>query len=175
MKRGLIWLPLGVFALLLLVIVSALYWPSDRVVRSAMVGQRLPAFTVGTMLPGKAGLSTGTFADGRPRLLNIFASWCIPCIAEAPMLLRLKRMGVTLDGLAIRDTPVAIRNFLARNGNPYDRIGDDPQSAVQLALGSSGVPETFVIDGKGRIVLQHVGDIREENIPEILAALEQAK
>ena len=175
MKRGILWLPLAGFALVLVLIVYALFWPADRTVKSAMVGKPLPAFSVAPMLPGRPGLSNTMFADGTPRLLNIFASWCIPCIAEAPMLLRLKKMGVPIDALAIRDTPVAIRAFLERNGDPYRRIGDDRQSAVQLALGSSGVPETFVIDGKGRIVLQHVGDIREDDIPEILAALEQAK
>ncbi|KQS01441.1 alkyl hydroperoxide reductase [Sphingomonas sp. Leaf357] len=175
MKRGLIWLPLGMFALIFAVVAIGLTRPAERTVRSAMVGKTLPAFTVGAIVPGKPGLSNTMFADGKPRLLNVFASWCIPCIAEAPMLLRLKKMGVAVDGLAIRDTSIAIRAFLARNGDPYERIGDDRQSAVQLALGSSGVPETFVIDGKGRIVLQHVGDIRADDIPEILAALEKAK
>ncbi len=175
MRRGVLWLPLAGFALVLVLIVYALFWPADRTVRSAMIGKPLPSFTVPPMLPGRAGVRNTDFADGKPRLLNLFASWCIPCIAEAPMLLRLKQWGVRIDALAIRDTPAAIRTFLDRNGDPYQRIGDDRQSAVQVALGSSGVPETFVIDGKGRIVLQHVGDIREDDLPEIMAALERAK
>lgn len=175
MRRGVLWLPLAGFALVLVLIVYALFWPADRTIRSAMIGKPLPTFTVPPMLPDRPGVGSVAFADGKPRLLNVFASWCIPCIAEAPVLLRLKQAGVRIDALAIRDTPDAIRTFLARNGDPYQRIGDDRQSAVQLALGSSGVPETFVIDGKGRIVLQHVGDIREDDIPEIMAALEKAK
>ena len=65
--------------------------------------------------------------------------------------------------------------FLARNGDPYDAIGSDPEAKVQLALGSSGVPETFVIDGKGQIVLQHIGEIRAEDMPAIINAVRSAQ
>lgn len=175
MKRVLIWLPLVAFALVFAVVASGLIRPADRTVRSAMIGKPLPVFALDPAAPGKPGLSSTNFAEGQPRLLNVFASWCLPCIAEAPVLMKLKRMGVPIDAIAIRDRPQAVQAFLKRNGDPYDRIGDDRVSAVQLALGSSGVPETFVIDGKGRIALQHVGDIREDDIPEILAALKAAK
>ena len=175
MKRTAVWLPLLGFALVFAVVAMALVRPADRTVRSAMIGKTLPTFSLGPIVPGKPGLGSAMFAQGEPRLLNVFASWCIPCIAEAPMLLRLTRMGVPIDAVAIRDTPAAVQAFLARNGDPYTRIGNDRESSVQLALGSSGVPETFVIDGKGRIVLQHVGDIREDDVPEILAALEKAR
>ncbi|MEG3085814.1 DsbE family thiol:disulfide interchange protein [Sphingomonas sp. PB4P5] len=175
MRRSAVWLPLLGFALVFAVVAMALVRPADRTVRSAMIGKTLPTFSLGAMVPGKPGLGSAVFAQGQPRLLNVFASWCIPCIAEAPMLMRLKRMGVPIDAVAIRDTPAAVQAFLARNGDPYQRIGSDRESSVQLALGSSGVPETFVIDGKGRIVLQHVGDIREDDVPAILAALEKAR
>ena len=85
-------------------------------------------------------------------------------------------MGTDKDSIiAIRDTGPAIEGFLRRNGDPYERIGDDKVSAVQLSLGSSGVPETFVIDGRGRIVQQHIGDIRAEDVPKILEALQAAQ
>ncbi len=99
----------------------------------------------------------------------------MPCIAEAPQLMKLKQMGVPIDAIAIRDSTPAIQAFLKRNGDPYQRIGNDRESSVQLALGSSGVPETFVIDGRGRVVKQHVGDIHADDIPEILAALQAAR
>jgi cytochrome c biogenesis protein CcmG/thiol:disulfide interchange protein DsbE len=175
MKRWMIWLPLGAFALVFAVVASGLIRPADRTVRSAMVGKSVPTFSLGAMVPGKPGLGSAVFAQGQPRLLNVFASWCLPCIAEAPMLMRLRRMGVPIDAIAIRDAPAAVQAFLKRNGDPYSRIGNDRESSVQLALGSSGVPETFVIDGRGRVVLQHVGDVREEDIPELLAALEKAR
>lgn len=175
MKRALLWLPLTAFLLFFAVIAYGLLRPADRTVRSAMIGQPLPQFSLPAMVPGKPGLGSAVFQEGRPRLLNVFASWCIPCIAEAPQLMRLKSMGVAIDAIAIRDTGPAIEAFLSRNGDPYERIGDDKVSAVQLSLGSSGVPETFVIDGRGKIVKQHVGDIRPEEIPEILSTLQAAQ
>jgi cytochrome c biogenesis protein CcmG, thiol:disulfide interchange protein DsbE len=90
-------------------------------------------------------------------------------------LMELKRRGVKIDAIAIRDRPEDVAAFLARNGDPYERIGSDTASRVQLAMGSSGVPETFVVDGKGVIRHQHIGDIRPENVDTILAELEKAK
>jgi cytochrome c biogenesis protein CcmG/thiol:disulfide interchange protein DsbE len=65
--------------------------------------------------------------------------------------------------------------FLARHGDPYQRIASDPQTQVQIALGSSGVPETFVVDGRGIIRHQHIGDIRPEHMADIIKAFEAAK
>jgi cytochrome c biogenesis protein CcmG/thiol:disulfide interchange protein DsbE len=175
MKRTIIWLPLVAFALLFAVVASGLIRPADRTVRSALIGKPLPTFSLGAMVPDKPGLGSAVFQQGQPRLLNVFASWCVPCIAEAPQLMKLKQMGVPIDAIAIRDSTPAIQAFLKRNGDPYQRIGNDRESSVQLALGSSGVPETFVIDGRGRVVKQHVGDIHADDIPEILAALQAAR
>lgn len=175
MRRVLIWLPLIAFVAIVIVVASGLLKPNDRIVHSAMVGKPVPAFDLPALVPGKPGLATVDLATGKPRLLNIFASWCIPCIAEAPQLMKLKQAGVEIDAIAIRDTGPAVQEFLAKNGDPYARIGSDPQSAAQLAMGSSGVPETFVIDGKGHIVLQHVGDIRADDVDSILAAVEKAR
>ncbi len=174
MKRILYWLPLLVFTTLSLIALYGLLRPADRTVRSALVGQPLPGFAMPPIVPGKPGLDRALFTKGQPRLLNVFASWCIPCAVEAPQLARLKAAGVPIDAVAIRDTPQAVQGFLARYGDPYQHIGSDPESRLQLSLGSSGVPETFVIDGQGRIVLQHVGEIRAEDVPEILAALGKA-
>jgi cytochrome c biogenesis protein CcmG/thiol:disulfide interchange protein DsbE len=174
-KRALIWAPLAAFAVLLWITASGLVAPADRTVRSALIGKPLPEFALPPSVRGKPGLSTADFRRGEPRLLNVFASWCVPCAAEAPQLLALKRAGVTIDAVAIRDKPADVARFLTRYGDPYDRIGDDKASSVQLALGSSGVPETFVVDGRGVIVKQHVGDIRAENVSELIAAVRAAR
>lgn len=175
MRRWLLWLPLGLFALVLSLAASGLIAPKSNVIRSAMVGKSLPTFSLPPLVPGKPGLGSAVFHQGGPRLLNVFASWCVPCAAEAPQLMRLRAMGVPVDAVAIRDTGPAVAAFLRRYGDPYERIGNDRQSSVQLAIGSSGVPETFVIDGRGRIVMQHIGDIRDEDVPAILDALERAR
>ncbi len=175
LRRWLLWLPLAVFALLVVFAVRELRKPSDRTVYSAMVGEAVPDFRLEPIVSGKPGLSAADLRAGQPRLLNVFASWCVPCIAEAPQLMKLKAMGVPIDAVAIRDTGPAIENFLARYGDPYARIGDDRDSRVQLSLGSSGVPETFVINGRGVVVKQHVGDIREDDVAELAQAWREAR
>ena len=174
-KRWLLWLPLCAFGVVIAVIAWGLYQPADRTVRSAMVGKPLPDFALAPLLPGKPGLTSADFRQGKPRLLNVFASWCVPCIAEAPQLMTLKAAGVPIDAIAIKDTAPAVTGFLRANGDPYARIGSDVHSRVQLALGSSGVPETFVIDGRGVIVAQHVGDLRADDVPGLLQALADAR
>jgi cytochrome c biogenesis protein CcmG/thiol:disulfide interchange protein DsbE len=175
MTRLWLWVPLALFGLFFGVVASGLIRPSSTTITSKMIGKPLPTFSLPPAHPPQPGLGSASFKAGQPRLLNIFASWCIPCIAEAPVLLKLAQRGVPIDAIAIRDRPEDVQRFLTRNGNPYQRIGSDVQSSVQMALGSSGVPETFVIDGKGIIRHQHIGDIREEDLPEIMAALRAAQ
>jgi cytochrome c biogenesis protein CcmG/thiol:disulfide interchange protein DsbE len=175
MRQALIWVPLGLFALVFVLVWRGLHQGDVRTIHSAMIGKPVPAIALPALLPGRPGVSSADLAGGKPRLLNVFASWCIPCIAEAQQLVKLRQAGVEIDAVAVRDTPEAVTDFLARYGDPYARIGDDKQSAAQLALGSSGVPETFVIDAHGRIVDQHIGDVRAEDISDLLRKLEAAK
>ena len=174
MRRMLIWAPLVLFALVFALVAGGLIKPGDRTVHSAMVGKPVPALELPALVPGKPGIATAELKS-KPRLLNVFASWCIPCIAEAPQLMKLKQAGVEIDAIAVRDTPEAVQAFLARHGDPYTRIGDDKASRAQLGMGSSGVPETFVIDAGGRIAYQHIGDIREDDVAMLLGELEKAK
>jgi cytochrome c biogenesis protein CcmG/thiol:disulfide interchange protein DsbE len=175
MKRLILWVPLGIFLLFVITVSAGLYSPAERTIRSRLVGKAIPDFELPAMLPERQGLTSADFRTGRPRVLNVFASWCVPCIAEAPHLLALEQRGIPIDAVAIRDRPQDVAKFLASWGDPYQRIGSDTDSRVQLALGSSGVPETFVIDGKGVIRLQHIGDIRAENVEEIIRAYEAAR
>lgn len=175
MSRGLRLIPI----ILLLWLVVGLAWrlvkPADTAIPSQMVERPVPAFTLPAALTGKAGLAAADLATGQPRLVNMFASWCVPCTGEAPVLAELKRRGVSIDGIAVRDTPNALAAFLSRNGDPYERIGSDTQSEVQIAFGSSGVPETFMIDGKGVIRRQYIGPLNASNIPGVLSELEQLR
>jgi cytochrome c biogenesis protein CcmG, thiol:disulfide interchange protein DsbE len=175
MSRAVRFAPLVLFVLLLAGLVWRLATPVDTDVHSRLEGQPAPAFALQPILPGKPGLTSADLADGRPHLVNVFASWCVPCVAEVGVLKQLQAKGVPIDGIAVRDQAQDLAAFLARNGDPYQRIGSDPQSKVQIDLGSSGVPESFVVDGRGIIRYQHIGPIDQSEVPMMLAKLEQAK
>lgn len=166
--RWLLWVPLVAFLLFLGLVAGGLLRPEDHRIVSRQVGQALPAIALppaSSLRPGLAGRP----AAGGPRLVNIFASWCVPCAVEAPQLAALAKAGVAIDAIAIRDRREDVDRFLVRYGNPYRAIGSDVDSRVQLALGSSGVPETFVVDGGGIIRAQIIGEIRPEDVAGLVA------
>jgi cytochrome c biogenesis protein CcmG/thiol:disulfide interchange protein DsbE len=175
MSRALRFVPLAVLLAFVAFVAWRLINPADTTIRSRLAGHPVPEFALPPALPGRATLASADLATGKPRLVNIFASWCVPCIAEAPVLGELERRGVAIDGIAIRDKPEDVADFLARNGDPYQRIGADMQSSVQMALGSSGVPESFVVDGRGIIRYQHVGPIMPQDVQTVLAELGKAR
>ena len=172
--RWALWLPLAIFAGFVVLVMVGLLRPANREVASAMIGKPLPQFDLRAAVAERPGLTRSEMATGKPRLLNVFASWCIPCAVEAPQLAKLAASGVEIDGVAISDRREDLEAFLARHGNPFARIGADDHRVVQLAIGSSGVPETFVIDGKGVIRYQHIGEIRSEHLAVIRAKLKEA-
>jgi len=172
--RWTVWLPLALFIAISAVAALQLIRPASRNVESAMIGKPLPQFALKPANEDRPGLSTADLQDGKPRLLNIFASWCVPCAVEAPRLAELERAGAGIVAVAVRDRPEDVSAFLARYGNPFSRIGADDLSEVQIGIGSSGMPETFVIDGKGVIRYQHIGEIRAEHVPLLLEKLREA-
>ncbi|GAA0281237.1 DsbE family thiol:disulfide interchange protein [Alteraurantiacibacter aestuarii] len=172
--RIILWGAVGLAALVFGLFAYQLTQPKDEFVESTMIGQPIPAFDLRAAVADRPGLSFADMADGKPKLLNIFASWCVPCRAEAPQLDALKRNGADLVGVAIRDRPEDVAAFLEIYGNPFSKIGADDISAVQLSIGSSGVPETFVVDGNGVITYQHIGDVRTSDIPVLMEELRKA-
>jgi cytochrome c biogenesis protein CcmG/thiol:disulfide interchange protein DsbE len=179
MKRPILWVPLAVVVLILALFAGALFFgPSDsteKAVRSAMVGQPVPDFDLAPAVAGRPGLSSAALRQGRPHLVNVFASWCIPCRAEAAQLAELARRGVPIDAIAVRDRPEDLAQFLAAYGDPFRAIGADLDRRVQMDIGSAGVPETFIVDGRGIIRHQHIGAITEADVPTIMAAWEAAR
>jgi cytochrome c biogenesis protein CcmG/thiol:disulfide interchange protein DsbE len=172
--RALWLLPLLLFAGLVALMAGNLGKPQQAVIRSHLVGKPAPALAL-EGVAGLPGLSDADLKSGKPVLVNLFASWCLPCAVEAPQLKALQANGVTLYGIATRDQPADVEAFLAKHGNPFTRIGQDPGGRMMIAFGSSGVPETYVIDGRGIIRYQHLGEIRAEHVPMLMAELEKAK
>jgi cytochrome c biogenesis protein CcmG, thiol:disulfide interchange protein DsbE len=175
MRRFSIWIIILSLSALASMFVYGLVRDKDDFVRSQLIGQKLPIFSAPAIVPNMLGFSNTDMGMGKPRLLNLFGSWCPPCIAEAPQLEALRAQGAEIYGIALRDTPAGLKQFLQNNGNPFARIGSDQAQRIQLLLGSTGVPETFVISANGTIIYQHIGEIRNEDVPMLLAKLKEAK
>lgn len=175
MKRWILWVPFALFLTIGIFVAFNLAFPTDRLIPSRLVGKELPAFELPGALPGRATIRRADYSGGQPRMLNIFASWCVPCIAEAPQLEALKRQGIPIDAVAIRDRPADVARFLGQWGDPYGKIGADDDASLQLAIGSSGVPETFIVDGRGVIRHQHIGPINPTDVPRLIEEFEKVK
>ncbi|MCP9307841.1 DsbE family thiol:disulfide interchange protein [Zymomonas mobilis] len=173
MKTWLKWLPFIGFAACFLFFRLALSHPENTVVPSKQIGKALPEFQLPAVLPDIAGVNSRELKNGQPHFLNIFASWCLPCAEESGSLMAIHEAGIPIMAIAIRDKPADITRFLNRYGNPYQAIGIDQGSQIQLAIGSSGVPESFLIDGQGVIRYQHIGAVTEKDLPQLMSIWRQ--
>jgi cytochrome c biogenesis protein CcmG/thiol:disulfide interchange protein DsbE len=136
-----------------------------------MIGKKVPEFALppleGLTTDGKEvpGFASSDLAQGEPTLVNVFASWCLECQQEHPLLVELaKDPGIRLFGIDYKDDAAGARRFLGRYGNPYSRVGTDPSGRVGIDFGVYGVPETYVITGDGKIAYRHVGPLTEKAI-----------
>jgi cytochrome c biogenesis protein CcmG/thiol:disulfide interchange protein DsbE len=172
MRYALFALPL----ILLVALVSVFAFSIDRdssLVRSVLIDKPVPQFT----LPAVEGLDVPGFdsaaLSGEPTVVNVFASWCIPCRDEHPLLEAIKaETDVKLFGINHSDAPENAVAFLAELGNPYDAVGADRDRRVSIDWGVYGVPETFLVDANGVIVYKHVGPLTPEAIEnELLPAI----
>lgn len=179
MKRIFVFLPL----LVALGIGAAALWGlnPDRdpnAIPSALVGKPVPAFVLPAIAgTGTPGLQTADFtANTGPVLVNVFASWCVPCRAEHAVLTRMVREeNLILMGINYKDKPESAADWLDELGNPYTRIGSDETGRAGIEWGISGVPETFIVDASGTIVFRYVGPIyTDAALREIRAALKSA-
>ncbi len=175
-RAFLVLLPLLLFAGL--VAVFALNINRDpSLVRSVLINKPAPQFTLKAVEgTGREGFDTASLL-GQVTVVNVFASWCLPCRDEHPFLTALKaESGVRLYGINQRDQADNAVKFLTELGNPYDRIGADADNRVSIDWGVYGVPETFVVNAKGIITYKHVGPITAESLEkDVLPAIEKAK
>ena len=173
-RRLIVLLPLIAFLALAALFLYRLGAGDPSNLPSALIGRPAPD----TPLPPVAGL----VHDGQPvpgiasadfkgavTLVNVWASWCVPCVVEAPLLMKLaedKRLH--LVGINYKDQPENARRFIGRYGNPYAAVGADGQGRASIDWGVYGVPETFVVGRDGRIAYKLVGPITEANLEAVL-------
>ena len=166
----LVFLPLLIFLALALLFFIRLFAGDSSLLPSALIGRPVPAFDLPPIegLTGKPGFSDADLHQGKVSLINVFASWCVPCHEEHPLLLklaadpRLQNAGVQLFGLAYKDDPANIRRFLGQKGDPFMRVGADRNGRTAIDFGVYGVPETYVVKGDGTIAYRFVGPLSEE-------------
>jgi cytochrome c biogenesis protein CcmG/thiol:disulfide interchange protein DsbE len=182
--KAMLILPLAVVVALLGLMAYALQTGDPSRLPSVLIGKPVPEFTLaavprlenesGAPVPG---FSSSVFKTGKVSLLNVWASWCAPCAVEHPELVGLAKQGIPLYGINYKgDTPDAARRFLLRQGNPFLAVGMDLTGMTAIDFGVYGVPETFVIDGSGRIVLRYPGPLTTEVIADkIMPAIRKAE
>ena len=171
-------LPVVVFAGLAVLFVIGLSREDPSRVPSVLIGKPAPEFSL-PPLDGLArqgapvpGLSTADLALGQVTLVNIWASWCAPCREEHPQLMRLSEMeGLRLVGINYKDDPENARRFLGALGLPFAAVGVDRSGRVFVDWGAYGVPETFIVDGKGLIRHKYIGPITPKALEETLLPL----
>jgi cytochrome c biogenesis protein CcmG, thiol:disulfide interchange protein DsbE len=163
--------PIAVFTVVAGFFAVALTSGDPSKVPSTLIGKPVPV----TAFPGVDGLlsdskavpgfASADLAKGKVTVVNFWASWCGPCVDEHPLLAELKiKAGVDVFGVNYKDQPAAARRFLGSYGNPYAAVGADTSGRSAIDWGVYGMPETFVIDGAGRIVYKHVGPLSPESI-----------
>lgn len=181
-RRLLVSLPLVLFLALALLFFVRLFAGDPSRLPSALIGRTAPP----TELPPLSGLvrdgapvpgiSPAIFV-GQVTLLNVWASWCVPCHDEAPLLMQLAEdRRLRIVGINYKDQPENARRFLGRYGNPFSAVGIDPNGRASIEWGVYGVPETFIVAPDSRIAFKLVGPITPQNIEAVLKpAIEKAR
>ena len=165
MAKPLMFLPLIVVA----GFVGAAFWAMGRqdpnALPTALAGKEAPGVQL-EQLGADAPFGDADLRDGQIKLVNYWASWCAPCRIEHPSLMRLAEEGVTILGVNWKDKPDQAGKFLAEMGNPFAALGADPANRMGLNWGVAGVPETFVVDGEGRIITRIAGPLTDQVLEE---------
>lgn len=139
-----------------------------KALESALVGKTVPDFQLPSLLDEKQMVDSSVVKTGSPRLLNVWATWCPTCFAEHQFLTILAKQGVEIVGIDYKDDREKALKFLDTYKNPYQAVIYDPKGSLGLDLGVYGAPETFIIDGSGKIHYRHTGDVNEKVWNEVL-------
>jgi len=173
-RRGLLtMLPLLVFGALAALFFARLFAGDASRIPSALIGQSAPALDL-PGLEGAAGLNDADLRQGHVTVVNIFASWCLPCHEEHDVLLdlaadkALAAKGVRLIGVAQKDDPENVRRFLGAKGDPYAKVALDRDGRAGIDWGVYGVPETFIVKGDGTVAFKFVGPMSAEALASVV-------
>jgi cytochrome c biogenesis protein CcmG/thiol:disulfide interchange protein DsbE len=175
------WSKLGLVPLLMFLALAALFcfrlFSGDASrIPSALIGHQVPVFSLNPVdgLGDRPGFADSDLRQGHVTLVNIFASWCVPCRDEHKLLVGLSRdpalaaQGVQIFGIAYKDAPENTKSFLVQGEDPYARIGADRSGRTGIDFGVYGVPETFIVKGDGTIAYKFIGPMSEESIRQIV-------
>ena len=170
-RRGIaIMLPLSAFIGIVILLAIGLTM-DPREVPSPLIDKPVPVFELAPVQGRKLGLASSDL-KGQVALVNVFASWCVACRQEHPLLMKLSRQNfVPIHGLNYKDKPDEAADWLDALGDPYTRTGADVNGRVGIDWGVYGVPETFVIDRNGNIAYKHIGPISEQDWAEKIRPL----
>ncbi len=170
-KRGLAaYIPLAVFAVMAVFLGIGLTM-NPRDIPSPLIGKPVPEFSLPPVKGRTLGLATADL-KGQVALVNVFASWCVACREEHPVLMELGRKGIVpIHGLNYKDKPDDAKTWLDELGDPYTRTGADISGRVAIDWGVYGVPETFVVDRKGMIAYKQIGPITPKVLEDTILPL----
>ena len=183
-RGGISWVvaPVLIFGAVAALFALALQTSDPSKLPSAFIGKPAPQLQLAVL----EGLSDGQpiplfdhakLTAGKVSVVNYWASWCAPCVAEHPLFDQLKtQAGVDVYGVNYKDSPADAIRFLGRYGNPYAAVGTDARGRNGIEWGVYGTPETFIVNGRGEIIYKHVGAITEQSLKtQLLPAIEKAK
>lgn len=173
MKRWIAILPLGVLGALAVLFATFGLHHDPHVIPAALVGKSLPARVL-PPLKGGAAVDLRSTVQG-PTVINVFASWCAPCIEETPALMAMKAEGARMVGVAYKDDPAKTEAFLGRYGDPFTTVLVDRDGSVGIDLGVSGVPETYVVAPDGRVLAKHSGPLEPADVDSLLRTASSAR
>ena len=169
MKRLFFVIPVVIFLGLAVLLYVGLFQGPPSELPSPLVGKSAPDIALPALDTQAENFTRAELGQGRPVIINFWASWCAPCRIEHSTLESLAaRNGVTLYGVAYKDDPEKSRAFLSELGNPFGKINQDREGRVAIDWGVTGVPETFVIDGKGVIRVHYAGPLNESLLQRLI-------
>lgn len=179
MRRVLLILPVVLFIVLIGVLAVLTLQTKDgrdpSLIPSALLGKPAPAVDLPAVAEDIPGGFAGADLRGRVTMVNVFASWCVPCLAEHPLITRLAEEGVAVYAINHRDTAAEASRWLKIHGNPFAAVGFDPEGRASVEWGVTGVPETYIINAEGIVTFKHAGPITAKVLEDtILPKLEEA-